>query len=485
LKRRNLCYLATLLLAMTLAGCNRSAPDKAAVTPTTLSPPTLTLKSSLVVATTVQPPLSGTPLAVSVTPLPAPSPLPPSACAPADPESTEAIVIGAILPLSRPGAFRAGFHMQAAFNIALQDINRSGGVQGRQIRVITYDSAGVPRRGALFAERLITLDCASAIVGLYHSNVAAAVSDVADRYGIPLILAAPQADELTAAQRQSVFRVGPTFSMQDQQLAAWLTDVVSIEPDPFLIDEQMTVVIVAENRELERNETERMIFWLEDAGFTAKSIFVDLPTQDYSPVIARIVTLDAFPDVVVNRLTDQPALDFHQQLLQAGVSPNNGTIIVTGEHALDDERFWAAIPEGDKTVIRRDGPWSNTITEAGRDFSREYEELFRHWPKSDAFTAYDALRLIADAMNRSTTLAFPDVVDALESTDVGLATGRYYFPYGSDNPPEGDRMPDFLWHQWPDPPLLYLQYDAPQQSSTDMPVLWPPVYRTADGPYIP
>jgi hypothetical protein len=35
-----------------------------------------------------------------------------------------------------------------------------------------------------------------------------------------------------------------------------------------------------------------------------------------------------------------------------------------------------------------------------------------------------------------------------------------------------------MWHQWPDPATLVLQYYEPDQAGTEAAVLWPPVYQT-------
>jgi branched-chain amino acid transport system substrate-binding protein len=374
--------------------------------------------------------------------------------------------------------------MQAALNTAMQRVNKLGGVQGHPVRLITYDSAGVPRQGALFAERLITLDCASVIVGLYHNNVALAVSDVADRYGVPLILAGPHADALTANQRATVFRIAPAQTMLDRKSAEWLTAVADSYPDVFLNDGELTVVIVAENRQHERDAAERASFWLRQAGFAVEPIFVDLPTQDYSSTIARIVTLDMFPDVIINHLQGQPALDFHRQLLDAGIAPARGTIVVDDELALDDQAFWAVLPDGVGTVVSRNSPWGAALTEPGCEFATEYQQMYGHRPTAYAFAAYDAFLLAADALDRTATPTFPNLVDTLETSSIPLASGRYTFPYGSTNPPANDSEPNYLWHQWSDPPLLFLEYVEPQQSSADMPVLWPPSRRTAAGPYL-
>ena len=190
-----------------------------------------------------------------------------------------------------------------------------------------------------------------------------------------------------------------------------------------------------------------------------------------------------FPDVIVNHLHNQPALDFHRQLLGAGVAPARGTIIVDDEQALNERIFWAALPDGDGTVVSKNGPWGEALTDVGREFAAEYQQMYGRWPDAYAFSAYDAFLLVADALNRTTTLTFPNLVDTLEASDVTLASGRYTFPYSSDNSPV--EKPDYLWHQWPDPPLLFLEYTEPQQISGDMPVLWPPSRRTVDGPYLP
>ena len=77
--------------------------------------------------------------------------------------------------------------MQTALNIAVTELNDGGGISGKPVRLITYDSAGMPARGAEFAERLITQDCAVGLVGIYHDDVALAVAEVAQEYGVPLI----------------------------------------------------------------------------------------------------------------------------------------------------------------------------------------------------------------------------------------------------------------------------------------------------------
>ncbi len=42
-----------------------------------------------------------------------------------------------------------------------------------------------------------------------------------------------------------------------------------------------------------------------------------------------------------------------------------------------------------------------------------------------------------------------------------------------------------MWHQWPNPAVLMLQYFENGQDWKDAAVIWPPVYQTHNSAYIP
>lgn len=407
------------------------------------------------------------------------TPTPPTACAPGDPDDADEIVIGSILPLSKPGAVSGGLAMQAALNVALSHISETGGIRGKPLRLVSYDSAGLPSRGALYAERLITQDCASAIVGGYHNNVALTVLDVAERYGVPVILIEAALDDLTAEKSPAVFRISSSASMLGQTDSRWLAAV-----GDFNGDGRLFAVVLAEDSSSGQAMAEQAKTWMPAFEIELQTFLLDLPARDFSSLIARIVDLDVLPDAIFVKLAGDPAIDLPAQLLNAGIGPAGGTLIVTSSRALNDAAFWQAAPEGAGVVVTRTGPWHTTVTELGRQFAAEYQHYFNRWPESYAFGAYDALLLLADAMERSDGIAPEAIIAALERSDIELAAGRYYFPFGSANPPDGVTTPDYMWRQWPDAPILFLEYTAPNQPAAEMAVIWPDTYRTVSGPYL-
>ncbi len=401
-------------------------------------------------------------------------------CSRGDLGNVKEIAIGAILPLSKPGAMLSGFSMQTALDLAIEDVNAEGGVLGKPLRLITYDAAGIPNRGAFLAERLLRDDCASILVGVYNSDVAMAVKKIAHQYGVPVIFAEPRADQITADQDPEVFRVGPTTTMLMQFPGKWLAALGDYNQDG-----EKFAVIVTENNSVGQARIAAVKQWWPTYGFTVEPILVDLPTDDFSSVIARIVAQDTLPDAVFIHLSGNAGFKLQNQMLAAGIAPQKKTLIIQNSTALDDGLFWQNVPNGIYTIMGRNGPWSSTVPAMGVQFAQAYSQYFNRWPESYAFESYDTVRLAADAITRAGALDPKKIIAALEATDIELASGHYTFPYGSKNPPDGEHVPAYMWHQWPDPQILYLQYDAVGEKSADAPVIWPPLYRTITNTLVP
>lgn len=398
------------------------------------------------------------------------SPTPPMPCAPAQAGISAVVTIGAILPLSSPGALLAGFSMQAAINIAVADLNQQGGIRGVPVRLVTYDSAGTPERAAQFAERLILLDCAVGIVGLYHNGDAMAVTDVAHRYGIPVIIAEAGADDITSRGYPEVFRLAPAYSMLAQQPALWLSEVGDYNQDGVT-----TATIIAENNTSGLTLLDAVQANLSDAGIENELMLVDLPSKDFSSVIARLVAHEQLPDAIFIYVKGQPALLLQSELLAAGIGPQRSTLLVQNYAGLNSAQFWKEVPDGNGTVVTRMGAWATTLTPHGQEFAIKYDQYLARWPESYAFASYDAICLLADALRSAPSWRGSDLVAELEATDEELTSGQVTF----DNTPGGSSTTSYMWHQWAASQILYLQYTEADQPSEAMSVIWPPQYRSS------
>ncbi|MEJ2556431.1 MAG: ABC transporter substrate-binding protein, partial [Anaerolineae bacterium] len=100
--------------------------------------------------------------------------------------------------------------------------------------------------------------------------------------------------------------------------------------------------------------------------------------------------------------------------------------------------------------------------------------------ESYAMEAYDALKLMAQAVNEAGSTDGDAVISALENISYNGALGTITFTYGTQNPiPDG--VAAKWWHQFPDPSITLVQYQEAGQDSADVPVVFPDSYKTADA----
>ncbi|HSH02401.1 MAG TPA: ABC transporter substrate-binding protein [Anaerolineae bacterium] len=383
----------------------------------------------------------------------------------------EEVVIGAIMPLSAPGAAGSGEVMKVAYEIAAEEINGEGGIGERPLRLVVRDTAGSPEVGSEVVRDLIENECVAGIVGEYHSAVGLAVNEIAHEYGVPIIFAETYNDDITAKGYAETFRIAPTSTFTAQMDGKWLAEVGDYNGDGLML-----AVVIAEDSSYGEGQIERAETWFPEFGISLEVIVVG---DDFGGVAEAIGALRHKPDAIFIKVTGDDSYQVQNVLQAAGLGPNGTSLVVANQVALQGDAYWEAVPKGAYVVVPRIGPWATTVTAKGEAFVAKYQAVYDRWPEAYAFEAYDSLWLMADGIERANSLVGGEIVAALEETDLELAAGRYRFPYGSANP-AGGYVPEFMWHQWPDVPLLFVQYTEIGQSPEEMAVIWPSLYRTTE-----
>lgn len=388
----------------------------------------------------------------------------------------QTIRIGGIGPLSAPGSVVGGIAMQWSMNLAVKEINEKGGVLGKRLELIFADTEGLPERGATIAERLINENKVVAIAGEYHSAVALAVLEVAHKYGIPVLFSETWADKITETGYPEVFRIAPAASMVSRSTVDWMADA-----------RFKRVVLLAETTDFGTAMAKAQTQLLQEKGIQLlDTIFVEMGMSDFTPVLTRIRAMSPPPDVVsAQAVTGETSYNLARQMAEMGIAPSKTTIGIANQVAVAPQ-FWQSVPNGAYFVFTNNGLppvlWNDTT----KRVAVEYEKVFKSVIPSYALEAYDSIRVLAEGINRAGSTDPKAIIAALERTDIVLAQGRYWFEYGNKKPvPADGKVPKFMWHQWPDPPLLVLQYFTPKQPGDKAAVLWPKKYQTHGMSYIP
>ena len=116
-------------------------------------------------------------------------------CSTSSSGSDQEIVIGYIGALSGNSA-TMGIPGKNGIELAVDEINESGGINGKRIKFIPLDDQADPAISATQAEKLINDDRAVAIIGGPNSGTIKANSQVIAQYGIPLLIAIGQEEHL-------------------------------------------------------------------------------------------------------------------------------------------------------------------------------------------------------------------------------------------------------------------------------------------------
>ncbi|MBI0298955.1 ABC transporter substrate-binding protein [Streptomyces sp. PRKS01-29] len=127
------------------------------------------------------------------------------------PREGSSVRIGALLPLTRPGWVEAGHHLLAGLELAVRDVNDTGGILGRPLELVVRDTAADPRRAAAAVDELAGQGVA-ALAGEYHSVVARAAAARADALGLPFLCSSAVLDALTEQPTEWVARLAPAQS---------------------------------------------------------------------------------------------------------------------------------------------------------------------------------------------------------------------------------------------------------------------------------
>ena len=404
----------------------------------------------------------------------------------------ETIKIGGIAPLSPPGSTGAGVVIDWSYQQATADINSDCGIEiagvNHRLEVLTGDSEGISERAQALAERWIFEDEVHGVVGGYHSAVALALMKLTQKNGVPTLFAGPWNDNITANgiiefEGRSpriddgvdyIFRTSPANSMVAAVVADWIIELG--------LDD---VIIVAENTDWGQPAAADETALLEAGGVSVERYNVELGTEDFVPILSRMLARSEPADAIHVLVTGETGFNLNQQMSELGIAPSDDTICIAESVAGDSGPWWDAVPDGNYCAFPRVGATPALFGEIAIHLNDRYTEVYGGVAPSFALEPYDSVLLMAHAIDLADS--YEDgaaIVAALETIDVELAQGRYYFEYGSHNPELPAGTPTYMWHQWPDPIVTMVQYFEQDQNALDAAVIFPPVYQTHGTDYI-
>ncbi|HWV37700.1 MAG TPA: ABC transporter substrate-binding protein [Vulgatibacter sp.] len=150
-----------------------------------------------------------------------------------DPHEGE-IVFGEVSSLTgQEATFGASTHN--GIMLAVKEINDAGGIDGKKIRVITYDDQGKPTEAAAATTRLIVQDKVHMVIGEVASSRSLAMAPIAQSNKVPMLTPASTNPRVTEG-KDYVFRICFVDPFQGTVMAKFARETLQIDKVAVLRD---------------------------------------------------------------------------------------------------------------------------------------------------------------------------------------------------------------------------------------------------------
>lgn len=297
--------------------------------------------------------------------------------------AAEPVKIGVVNMMTGPFAEGGAFQVNG-LNIALEEINKAGGVLGRPVELRIEDNQSTNPGTVLAFSKLFTDPAIKAIVGPIASTQIQAASPAIAKAGIPTMIGGTD-PSLTRVNNKWVFRARPNDLYSSKVIADFGVNTMKFKK--WAIVHATDAFGAGGAKALTEALAGYGVTPLLDQGYASNS-------QDFTPIVLAVKKSGA--EVIGTYMTvpaDQAI--FAKQLRQLGVTVQwigSPTTAAVTTRNLAGEALYGSYAVADFNAEAND---------AARSFTKKYYERYKVYPDNFASWAYDSLHILALAMNNA------------------------------------------------------------------------------------
>ncbi len=295
--------------------------------------------------------------------------------------------------------------------LAVEEINASGGVLGRKLELVTRDDGGTPGDAVRVAEELISRERATVLMGTFASNVGLAVANLANQRKVLFLASEPLTDKIVWENgNRYTFRLRPSTYMQTAML---IPEAAKLKKKRW--------AIVYPNYEYGQSATASFKKLLAQAQPGVEFVAEQAPALgkiDAGAVVQALV--DAKPDAIFSSLFAADLQKFVREGNTRGLFRNTAVFnLLAGEpeylDPLKDET-----PEGWWVTGY---PWSEINTPEHKSFRDAYQKRWKDYPRQGSVVGYSAVHTVANAIRKAKSADTEKLIEALKGLEMQTPFG--------------------------------------------------------------
>ena len=320
--------------------------------------------------------------------------------------------VGIPLPLTGAEA-KFGEIEKQAYEMAVEEINAKGGVNGVKLVLDIQDSGSKPETATAIVEKFITIDKYPIVVGEYTSQCSYAVAGVCEKYNVPYLVVTGAADKITQQGWKYVYRMNPPSSLYNMGVFSFFETVAKPK----------SIAILYENTDFGTSTSKAMKEYCETHGVKVLlSEGYQSGGVDFKPILQKVKSLR--PDIIymVSYLMDasllmrqSKELDINPQAFIGGAAGH--TLPEFLQNAADASEYCFSA-----TLWTPQAKFPGT-----KEFFDTFKKKFNKETDYHGAEAYAATYVLADTLKRAKSLSPEDLRAALAETNMMTAFGPVKF----------------------------------------------------------
>jgi branched-chain amino acid transport system substrate-binding protein len=322
----------------------------------------------------------------------------------------------------------AGSSIPQAAQLAADEINAAGGINGRKIEIVSYDNHSSAAESVRAFQRAANEDHVNAVIASYISEVVLALEPWTGRLKTVMVTPGAASDVITQNIAKDYDNLKYTF--HGYLTSTSLADSTCAAAKDLLVGQlhMKSAVVMSEDAAWTTPLDAEYVKCLPDVGLkVVDHIRFSPDTTDFTPIFNKIE--GEKPDVILTGISHvgvQPTVQWKQQevpIPMFGISSQ-----------ATNSSFWNDTNGATEGVLYQavSGP-DVAVTPKTLPFVKAFKAKYGNFPSYCGYTAYDEVYYLADAFKRAGSTDADKLVTALEATDYVGTIGRIQFK-GKDSP---------------------------------------------------
>lgn len=291
--------------------------------------------------------------------------------------------IGSILVLSGDGA-EYGKEAQRGIDLSVDEINARGGINGKRIKIVYEDDGGNATQAVSAFQKLITTDKVPVVIGSMYSSNSLAIAPIAEQNKVVLFSPATSSPKLTTAG-DYVFRNWPSDDFEASAIAKFVYDTLGL---------RKVAILAVQNDYGQGLETAFKKVFTESGGAITAQENYPKDATDYRTQLTKIertkpqgLYLPGYYNEIGQILRQAKALRMTAEYISCVSFEDPKVLEIAGNAA---EGVIYGVPAYDP----------NSPDPLVREFVARFEKKYGTKPGAFAAHAYDALRIVAMAIEK-------------------------------------------------------------------------------------